>query len=77
MSMDALLPSSSNETQDPGTRDTDPPAESQLMLLPDGRIFAHHLTPGLAELLDRLTNPKAESSDTPNPPSPSPNVLLH
>lgn len=38
-------------------------AASELMLLPDGRILAHHLTPELAALIER-TFPK------PAPPTP-------
>lgn len=42
---------------------------SELMLLPDGRILAHHLTPELASFLRTLLDPKAS---TPEPESTTP-----
>jgi hypothetical protein len=45
------------------------PVVSELLLLPDGRILAHHLTPELASFLRTLLDPKAS---TPEPESPTP-----
>ena len=42
---------------------------SELMLLPDGRILAHHLTPELASFLRTVLDPKAS---TPDPESTTP-----
>jgi hypothetical protein len=42
---------------------------SELMLLPDGRILAHHLTPELASFLRTVLDPE---DATPNPESPTP-----
>jgi hypothetical protein len=42
---------------------------SELLLLPDGRILAHHLTPELASFLRTLLDPKAS---TPEPESTTP-----
>ncbi|MBN9692189.1 MAG: hypothetical protein J0M24_18240 [Verrucomicrobia bacterium] len=49
----------------------DPQASSELLLLPDGRILAHHLTPELALVLRPIT----DSSDAtlPSVESPVPN----
>jgi hypothetical protein len=45
------------------------PVVSELLLLPDGRILAHHLTPELASFLRTLLDPKAS---TPEPESTTP-----
>jgi hypothetical protein len=45
------------------------PVVSELMLLPDGRILAHHLTPELASFLRTVLDPKAS---TPDPESTTP-----
>ena len=45
------------------------PVVSELLLLPDGRILAHHLTPELASFLRTVLDPKAS---TPNPESTTP-----
>jgi hypothetical protein len=37
------------------------PVVSELMLLPDGRILAHHLTPELASFLRTVLDPKAST----------------
>jgi hypothetical protein len=42
---------------------------SELLLLPDGRILAHHLTPELASFLRTVLDPKAS---TPDPESTTP-----
>ncbi len=49
------------------------PASSELMLLPDGRILAHHLTPELAQVLRQVSG-FVESSSLPleSPPPPVP-----
>jgi len=39
------------------------PVVSELMLLPDGRILAHHLTPELASFLRTVLDPKASAPD--------------
>ena len=36
---------------------------SELMLLPDGRILAHHLPPELASFLRTVLDPKASTPD--------------
>jgi hypothetical protein len=45
------------------------PVVSELLLLPDGRILAHHLTPELASFLRTVLDPKAS---TPDPESTTP-----
>lgn len=44
------------------------PASTEILLLPDGRILAHHLTPEVAEILATLspseTDPTPTDSDT-------------
>jgi hypothetical protein len=45
------------------------PVVSELMLLPDGRILAHHLTPELASFLRTVLDPEAS---TPDPESTTP-----
>jgi hypothetical protein len=42
---------------------------SELLLLPDGRILAHHLTPELASFLRTVLDPE---DATPNPESTTP-----
>lgn len=39
------------------------PVVSELMLLPDGRILAHHLTPELASFLRTVLDPEAATPD--------------
>ena len=47
------------------------PASSELMLLPDGRILAHHLTPELAQVLRQLSDVvESTSSSQKSPPVP-------
>jgi len=45
------------------------PVVSELLLLPDGRILAHHLTPELASFLRTVLDPE---DATPNPESTTP-----
>ena len=45
------------------------PVVSELMLLPDGRILAHHLTPELASFLRTVLD---SEDSTPDPESTSP-----
>lgn len=44
------------------------PASTEILLLPDGRILAHHLTPEVAEILETLspseTGPTSTDFDT-------------
>jgi hypothetical protein len=40
------------------------PVVSELLLLPDGRILAHHLTPELASFLRTLLDPKASAPES-------------
>jgi hypothetical protein len=68
-----LKPSETSETSAPsGSSVPEPdsvPVVSELLLLPDGRILAHHLTPELASFLRTLLDPKAS---TPEPESTTP-----
>ena len=48
----------------------DPQASSELMLLPDGRMLAHHLTPELALVLRQITG--VSEAITPSAESPVP-----
>lgn len=47
------------------------PVSSELMLLPDGRILAHHLTPELAQVLRQVSGWVESSSLRPESPPPS------
>ena len=61
---------SSSEPSDSPVRDPDSvPVVSELMLLPDGRILAHHLTPELASFLRTVLD---SEDSTPDPESTSP-----
>jgi hypothetical protein len=71
-----LKPSETSETSAPSGSSVPGPDSvpvvsvvSELMLLPDGRILAHHLTPELASFLRTLLDPKAS---TPEPESTTP-----
>jgi hypothetical protein len=59
------LLSEANVSADPAlaedVADTFATACSEIMLLPDGRILAHHLTPELAELLEHLSDCRSAS----------------
>lgn len=58
------------EPSGPPVRDPDSvPVVSELMLLPDGRILAHHLTPELASFLRTVLD---SEDSTPDPESTSP-----
>ncbi len=61
---------SPSEPSGPPVRDPDSvPVVSELMLLPDGRILAHHLTPELASFLRTVLD---SEDSTPDPESTSP-----
>jgi len=61
---------SPSEPSGPPVRDPDSvPVVSELMLLPDGRILAHHLTPELASFL-RTVLDSEDSTPDPEPTSP-------
>jgi len=61
---------SPSEPSGPPVRDPDSvPVVSELMLLPDGRILAHHLTPELASFL-RTVLDSEDSTPDPDPTSP-------
>lgn len=61
---------SPSEPSGPPVRDPDSvPVVSELMLLPDGRILAHHLTPELASFLRTALD---SEDSTPDPESTSP-----
>ena len=47
-------------------------ASSELMLLPDGRILAHHLTPELALMLRPITDEPNASIPSAESPVPDP-----
>lgn len=55
-----LVPKSTEDSQ----------ASSELMLLPDGRMLAHHLTPELALVLRQITS--VSETTTPSAESPVP-----
>lgn len=62
-------PSETSETSETGSSVPGPDSVpmvsvvSELMLLPDGRILAHHLTPELASFLRTVLDPKASTPD--------------
>ena len=62
-----------SESSDPAIAGPDSiqavPVVSELLLLPDGRILAHHLTPELASFLRTVLDPEAA---TPDPESNTP-----
>ena len=61
---------SPSEPSGPPVRDPDSvPVVSELMLLTDGRILAHHLTPELASFLRTVLD---SEDSTPDPESTSP-----
>lgn len=51
-------------------------ASSEVRLLPDGRILAHHLTPELAAILARVAGQPEDSFTTPGA-VPAPDVTPH
>jgi hypothetical protein len=60
-----LLPESTEDSQASQ-------ASSELMLLPDGRMLAHHLTPELALVLRQITGvSEASTSSAESVPDPS------
>ena len=63
-------PSESSGSSSPGPDSIHAvPVVSELLLLPDGRILAHHLTPELASFLRTVLDPE---DATPNPESTTP-----
>ncbi len=50
---------------------TESPAASEILLTPDGRILAHHLTPELAAVLHHLSAPMQSLATEPQLPEAS------